>query len=148
MDVMDQDQDHRKQRRAQHERNRTRRHQQQQDRQRAAIDVEMAERVHEILQEEWRPRHQYEQRQLPLVKAEGPPEQCYEKRERHQPGDAGEREHQPNRHFRGEQRHDRADQRTFGEAEMIIGQQMDVGDERRQRDLVNENSDQDSRIDD
>ena len=41
---------------------------------------------------------------------------------------AGEREHQPHRHLGEEQRHDGADQRALGEAEMIVDQQMDVGD--------------------
>ena len=50
--------------------------------------------------------------------------------QRDQPDDAAEREHQPYRHFGGEQRHDRADQRALGEAEMIVDQQMDVGDVR------------------
>ena len=42
---------------------------------------------------------------------------------------------------------DRADQRALGEAEMIVDQQMDVGDVRRQRDLVEENPDDDGGID-
>ncbi len=108
----------------------------------------MPQRMHEILQEEWRARHEHEQRHVPVIEAEGAPEQLKEQAERDQPGRAAEREHQPDRDLCGEQRNDRADQRAFGEAEMIIGQQMDVGDVRRQRDLVEENPDYYGDIDD
>src|ERR1700736_3927159 len=48
---------------------------------------------------------------------------------------------------RGEQRDGRPDQRALDEAEMIVGQQMDVGDVGRQRDLVQENPDHDGDVD-
>ena len=103
--MVDQDQDHRRQGGEQHESNRTRRHQQQADRERTAVNVEMPERVHEILQEERRSGHEHEQRQVRVVETEGSPEQFYEQPERDQPDGAGEREHQPHRHFREKQRH-------------------------------------------
>ena len=76
------------------------------------------------------------------AKTEGPPEQLNEQGGRDQPHNAPEREDQPQRNPVGEQRHDRADQRALGEAEMIVDQQMDVGNVRRQRELVEENPDQ------
>ena len=45
----------------------------------------MAERVHEVLQEEGRARGEDEQRQVLFVKAEGPVEQLCVQAERHQP---------------------------------------------------------------
>ena len=44
----------------------------------AAVDIEMPEREHEILQEERRAGHEHEQRQVLVVEAEGSPEQCDE----------------------------------------------------------------------
>jgi len=74
LDLVDQDQDHRRRRGSHHEQNRARGNEKQDDGQRTAIDVEVSERVHEILEEERRAGHEHEQRQLPVVKAEGPPE--------------------------------------------------------------------------
>src|SRR6202035_3298396 len=141
MNVMDQDQNHRQKRGKKNKRNRPRRYQQQAQRERTAVDVEMSERMHEILQEEGRTRHEYEQRQLRIVETEGAPEQFYEQPERDEPDDAGKREHQPHRNFREQQPHQRADQRALGEAEMIVDQKMDVGDVGRQRDLVDKHPD-------
>ena len=50
--MVDQDEEGREQRRQQHIGDRSRRDQQQDDRERAAIDVEMAKRMHKVFQEE------------------------------------------------------------------------------------------------
>ena len=89
----------RKRRSQQHVDDGTRRNQQQADRKRAAIDVEMAERVHKILQEKRRARHEHEQRQMFLGEAKRFPKEFYKKPERDQPDRTVEREHQPDRHF-------------------------------------------------
>ena len=103
----------------------------------AAVDVEMPERVHEVFEEERRAGHEHEQRQVVFaVEAEGAPKQHDEQAKRDQPDTAGEREHQPYRHLCEEQRDDGADQRALGEAEMIVDQKVNVGDEGRQRELV------------
>ena len=49
--------------------------------------------------------------------------------------------------FADKQRHDRADQRALGKAEMIIDQEVDVGDVGSQRDLVEKHPDQHGDID-
>ena len=117
------------------------------DRERAAVDVEMAERVHEILEEERRAGHEHEQRQLRVVEAERAPEQLYEQPERDQPDRAGRARTPATPAPCREQRHHRADQRALGEAEMIIDQQMDVGNVGRQRDLVEKHPDQHGDVD-
>jgi hypothetical protein len=109
-------------------------------------DIKMPERMHEVLQKERRARHEYEQRHVRPVEAKGATEQFDEKSCGDQPDRATEREHQPHRHFPGKQRDHRADQRALGEAEMIIDQEVDVGDAGRQRDLVEEHSDQNGGI--
>ena len=78
---------------------RTRRQQQQADRERTAIDVEMAERVHEVLEKERRTRGEYQQRHVLVIEAEGSPEQLNEQAKRDQPHHAAEREYQPYRHL-------------------------------------------------
>ena len=60
VDVMNQDQHHRRKRCPQHEGDGARRRQQQADRNRAAVDVEMPQRMQEILEKERRTRHQHE----------------------------------------------------------------------------------------
>jgi hypothetical protein len=67
--------------------------------------------------------------------SKSPPEQSNEQANRDQPRCAAQCEHQPYRHFRGEQRYHRADQRTLGEAEMIVDQKMNVGNVGFARDL-------------
>ena len=79
---------------------------------------------------------------LRVAEAEGAPEQFYEQSERDQPHGAGQREHQPHRHLGEEQRHDGADQRALGEAEMIVDQQVNVGDVGLARQLVEEDADE------
>src|SRR5260370_16635530 len=136
MDVVDQNDDHRPERRRYHERNRPRRHQQEAYRERTAVDIEVPKRMHEILQEERRAGHEYEQRHVRLVEAEGSPEQFNEKAERDQPDAAGKREYQPHRHFREKQRNDRADQPALGKAELIIDQKLNVVNLSPPRDLL------------
>ena len=68
--MVDQNEDHREQRRKPHVENRARRNQQQTDREQASIDVEMPERMHEILGEKRRAGHEDEQRQMLIVKPE------------------------------------------------------------------------------
>src|SRR4051794_29266642 len=108
----------------------------------------MAERVHEILQKKWRSRHEGEQRQVLVVKSKCLSKQFYKQADGDQPDCAAEREYQPHRYFCAEQPDSGADQRALGEAEMIVDEEMDVGDVRRQRDLVQENPDQNGNVDD
>ena len=147
MNVVDQNEHDREHCREHHIGNRACRNQQQADREQASVDVEMPERVHEILQEERRARHEHEQWQMLFVKTERPPEELDEQPCRHQPHRARQREHQPHRHLGRKQRDNRANQGAFCKAEMIIDQQMDVWDVRRQRDLVPEHPDQHGGID-
>src|SRR5450631_3928951 len=107
----------------------------------------MPERMHEILQKKWRAGHEYQQRHVRLVEPEGSPEQLDEKAERDQPDTAAQREYQPHRHFCEKQRNDRPDQRALGKAEMIIDQQVDVGNVGLARDLVEKNPDQNRDVD-
>ena len=57
------------------------------------------------------------------------------------------RKYQPHRDRLREQPDRRSDQRPLGEAEMIVDQQVDIGNVRRQRDLVEEDSDEDGDVD-
>src|ERR1700761_4618238 len=82
-----------------------------------------------------------------LIETEGTLEQFEEETERDQPYCAAEREHQPDRHLSKKQRHDGADQCAFGEAEMIVHQQMDIGNVGFAGDLVEKNPDDDGDID-
>src|SRR5215467_1121384 len=126
MNMVDQDKDDGEQRREQHKNDETRLHQQQEDRKQTAIDVEMAERMHEILEEERRARDEDQQRQMLFIETEGSLKEPDEQAKRNEPCDAGEREHQPDRHLRREQRNHGADQRALDEAEMVVDQKMDV----------------------
>ena len=74
MDVVDQDQDDRKERRQQYKADRLGRDQQKDDRKQAAVDIEMPQRVHEVLEEERRARGEDKQRHMGIVKAERAPE--------------------------------------------------------------------------
>ena len=85
MNVMDQDQDRRRQCGEHDKYDGARRHQQQANREQAAVNVEMPERIHEVLQEERRAGHEHEQRQVLVVETEGSPEQCGEERSRDEP---------------------------------------------------------------
>ncbi len=60
------------------------------------------------------------------VETKRSPEQLGKKTERDKPDRATEHEHQPQRHFRKEQRRGRANQRALGETEVIINQQMNM----------------------
>jgi hypothetical protein len=80
----------------------------------------MAERVHEIFQEERRACDENEQRQGLLIETEDLAEKLNEQHERHEPRRAAERKHQPHGHRRREQRNDLPDQRSLDEAEMIV----------------------------
>src|SRR6185503_1473268 len=102
------------------------------------INVEMPEREHEVLEEERRARHEQEQRQVLLLEAERSLKQPDKQAERDQPHRARQREYQPYRNLRSEQRDDCADQRALDEAEMIVDQEMDVGNEGPQGNLVQE----------
>ncbi|MEY9453734.1 G3E family GTPase [Bradyrhizobium ottawaense] len=147
MNVVDQHENDREQRSQSHEQQRPRRHQQQNERQRTAIDVEMAERVHEVLEEERRARNEDEQRQRFRGEAKALLKQPCVQGQRHQPRHPADREHRPDRHLVREQRDGGTDQRALDEAEMVVDQEMDVGDVRRQLDLVNEHADDDRRVD-
>jgi hypothetical protein len=65
-----------------HRTDRTRRHQQESNGERTSIDVEMSERMHEILHKERRAGHEHPQRQVLVIKAEGFPKQLDEESER------------------------------------------------------------------
>src|ERR1700739_3441425 len=82
-----------------------------------------------------------------LIETEGTLEQFEEETERDQPYCAAEREHQPDRHLSKKQRHDGADQRALGEAEMIVHQQMATGNVGFAGYLVEKNPDHDGDID-
>jgi hypothetical protein len=107
----------------------------------------MSERVHEVLQKERRAGHEHEQRQMRIVETEGLAEQLDEERQRDEPDGAAEREHQPHRYFRTEKRYQGAGQRAFGKTEMIVDQQVDIRDVRRQRNLVEKNPDDNRGVD-
>jgi hypothetical protein len=147
MNVVDQNQHHRSKGCEQHENNRARRQQQQADCKPTAVDVEMAQRMHEILQKERRAGHEHQQRHVRIVEAKCSTKQLYKEPERDQPDGAAQRKHQPYRHFCEKQRYHRADQRAFRKTEMIIDQKMDVGDIRLARDLVEKNPCQNGGID-
>ena len=147
MNVVDQNQDHRGNRGRYHESNGTRRHQQQTDRERTAVDIEVPQRMHEIFQKERRAGHEHEKRHVRIVETEGAAKQLNEQTERDKPDAAAEREYQPHRHLGKKQRNDGADQCALGKAEMIIDQQMDVGDIGFAGDLVEKNPDQNSDVD-
>jgi hypothetical protein len=148
MDVVNQDQHDRKQGGEQNKPDRSRRQQQENDRKQAAIDVEMAERVHEILEEKRRGHHEHEQRQLFFVEDESTFKQVNEQAQRDEPYRTRQREHQPNRHLGRKQRDHRTDQCALGEAELIVDQKMGVGNVGRQADLVQENPNDNQRVDD
>src|SRR5580704_19784943 len=82
-----------------------------------------------------------------IVEAKGPPEQQNEQTCGQEPRGAGDREHQPYRHFGGEQSYDRPDQRALGEAEMIVDEEVDVGNVRWKPDLVEKYPDENRRVD-
>src|SRR5579863_8505635 len=73
-----------------------------------------------------------------FVKTEGAPKQFDEKSGGDEPGRSAERKHQPHRYLLRKERNSRADQPAFDEPEMVINEKMDVGDVRRQQDLMNE----------
>src|SRR5258707_12513527 len=82
-----------------------------------------------------------------IVETEGSLKQLDEKAERDQPYNAAEREYQPHRHLGKKQRYDGADQRALGETEMIVDQEVDVGDVGFAGDLAEKNPDHDGDVD-
>jgi hypothetical protein len=88
MNVVDQNEDHRTEGGRYYKGDGARRHQQKTNRKRAAVDIEVPQRMHEVFQKERRAGHEHQQRHLRLVETEGSAKQRDEQTERHQPDPA------------------------------------------------------------
>ena len=102
--------------------------QQRDERQKAAIDVEIFDCIHEVLEEERRSDHEDEQGKCLCAQSKYFSKSGDEHDQGGNPRGTSDRVDVPNRNAIGEPGYDRPDEGTLGEAEVISHQQMDVPD--------------------